>query len=198
MFLKADIPASRKKGLRKLLVYFSDVGELDHHSIDWNIRYNKNNQAYRILISICYLAIEGLLQTTSQGELKMMKLFDERNMCRIYERFILEYYRKEHSDKVRATASQIDWALDDGFGVMLPVMQSDIMLTSKKNQNRTLIIDAKCYAHNMQIKYEKQILHSSNLYQIFTYVKNKAAYGGEVSGMLLYAKTDEEIQPDCS
>lgn len=27
-------------------------------------------------------------------------------------------------------------------------------------------------------------------------MKNKAAAGGEVSGMLLYARTDEEIQPD--
>ena len=44
------------------------------------------------------------------------------------------------------------------------------------------------------------ILHSGNLYQIFTYVKNKDSEFGEephkVSGMLLYAKTDETIQPD--
>ena len=43
-------------------------------------------------------------------------------------------------------------------------------------------------------------LHSANLYQIFTYVKNRdMEFGGqphEVSGMLLYAKTDEMIQPD--
>lgn len=39
-----------------------------------------------------------------------------------------------------------------------------------------------------------------NLYQIFAYVKNKDAElretEHEVSGMLLYARTDEEIQPD--
>ena len=43
-------------------------------------------------------------------------------------------------------------------------------------------------------------LHSANLYQIFTYVKNRDTEFGdqphEVSGMLLYAKTDEMIQPD--
>ena len=43
-------------------------------------------------------------------------------------------------------------------------------------------------------------LHSGNLYQIFTYVKNKdTEFGDEphrVSGMLLYAATDEAIQPD--
>jgi 5-methylcytosine-specific restriction enzyme subunit McrC len=35
------------------------------------------------------------------------------------------------------------------------------------------------------------------MYQIFTYVKNMdAANSGNVSGLLLYAKTDEEIVPD--
>ena len=80
---------------------------------------------------------------------------------------------------------------------MLPIMQSDITLSKG---NRTLIIDAKYYAHNMQTQYDVHTLHSGNLYQIFTYVKNKdAEYGDaphEVSGMLLYAKTDEQIQPD--
>ena len=35
------------------------------------------------------------------------------------------------------------------------------------------------------------------MYQIFTYVKNQDVMGdGSVSGMLLYAKTDEDITPD--
>ncbi len=43
----------------------------------------------------------------------------------------------------------------------------------------------------------KQTFHSNNLYQIFTYVKNKDRDNtGHVSGMLLYAKTDEEVTPD--
>lgn len=99
--------------------------------------------------------------------------------------------------QVTATASQIPWALDDGIGTMLPVMQSDIMLT---RGNEVLIIDAKYYTHTTQAQYDVHTLHSGNLYQIFTYVKNKAAeFGNEphqVSGMLLYAATDEAIQPD--
>jgi 5-methylcytosine-specific restriction enzyme subunit McrC len=35
------------------------------------------------------------------------------------------------------------------------------------------------------------------MYQIFTYVKNMDfTHSGNVSGLLLYAKTDEEIVPD--
>ena len=54
----------------------------------------------------------------------------------------------------------------------------------------------------MQSNFDKRTVHSANLYQIFAYVKNKqiaferAGESVEVSGMLLYAATDEEVQPD--
>ncbi len=105
----------------------------------------------------------------------------------------------EECPQVTAAAAQIPWALDDGIGTMLPVMQSDITLTAG---SEVLIIDAKYYAHITQARYDVHTLHSDNLYQIFTYVKNKAAALGDephrVSGMLLYAATDEAIQPDNS
>jgi 5-methylcytosine-specific restriction enzyme subunit McrC len=119
-----------------------------------------------------------------------MQFIDEQRMCRLYEKFILEYYRK-HYPQIKTAASQISWATDNF--VMLPTMQSDIMLSYK---DKTLIIDAKYYSHTTQVQYDVNTLHSNNLYQIFTYVKNKAVSGGEVSGMLLYARTDEDIQPD--
>ena len=111
---------------------------------------------------------------------------------------LVEYYAKE-CPWVTATASQIPWALDDGIGSMLPIMQSDIMLT---RGSEVLIIDAKYYTHTTQKQYDIHKIHSSNLYQIFTYVKNKDMEFGvqphTVSGMLLYAATGEEIQPDNS
>lgn len=195
LLLHADIAKTRKKELRRLLVYFGNVEPLDVHRINWKIQYNRNNQTYRMLISICYLVVKGLLQTRSDGTTKLMD-FDEPRMCRLYEKFILEYYRKEHPE-LNASASQIPWALDDGFGEMLPIMQTDITLSKG---NRVLIIDAKYYAHTTQTQYDKRTLHSNNLYQIFTYVKNKQAAlpadAPKVSGMLLYARTDEAIQPD--
>ena len=192
VLLRHDVPKARKKELRNLLLYFQDVGTLDVHSIDWQFRFNRNNQNYQLLMSICHLVIKGLLQTSADGSVKLMKFLDEQRMCRLYERFILEYYRK-HYPQIKTSASQIRWALDDGFGTMLPIMQSDIMLTYG---DKTLIVDAKYYGHTTQVQYAANTLHSNNLYQIFTYVKNKAAAGGEVSGMLLYARTDAEIQPN--
>ena len=196
LLLRADIVKTRKKELKKLLVYFDDVDLIDLHSVNWNMQYNRNNQTYRMLIGICYLIIKGLLQTQSDGTTKLMDFLDEQRMHRLYEKFILEYYRKEYP-QITANASQIPWQLDDDMGAMLPVMQTDIMLSYGE---KTLIIDAKYYAHTTQLQYDKHTLHSGNVYQIFTYVKNKEAELAdrphEVSGMLLYAKSDEDIYPE--
>lgn len=196
LLLRSDISKARKKELRKLMVYFGDVDPIDLYTVNWNIQYNRNNQTYRLLISICYLVVKGLLQTNSDGSTRLMEFVDEQRMCRLYEKFILEYYRKEYPE-ITANASQIPWQLDDGIGAMLPVMQTDIMLTYKE---KVLIIDAKYYTHTTQSQFDTHTLHSGNLYQIFTYVKNKeielAAQSHEVSGMLLYAKIDEAVLPN--
>jgi 5-methylcytosine-specific restriction enzyme subunit McrC len=194
--LHSDIDKARKKEIRKLLVFFDEVDSVEVHSINWKQQYYKNNQTYRMLISICYLVLKGLLQTTAEGSTRLMQFVDEQRMCRLFEKFILEYYRKEYPEII-ANASQISWQLDNDFDDMLPVMKTDIMLSKG---TKILIIDAKYYQHTTQIQYDKHTLHSGNLYQIFTYVKNKevelCAVPHEVSGMLLYAKTDEEITPD--
>ena len=196
LLIRSDITKARKKELRKLLVFFGEVEPLNVYDINWQLQYNRNNQSYRMLISVCYLVVKGLLQSNTSGGTKLMDFLDEQRMCRLYERFILEYYRKEHPE-IRASASQIPWQLDDDFSFMLPVMQTDIMLSKG---NTTLIIDAKYYGHTTQEQYGVHTLHSGNLYQIFTYVKNKDAEYGEqphnVSGMLLYAQTDESVQPN--
>lgn len=196
LLVRSDITKVRKKELRKLLVFFGDVEPLNVYNINWQLQYNRNNQSYRMLISICYLVVKGLLQSNTSGGTKLMDFLDEQRMCRLYEKFILEYYRKEHPE-IRASASQIPWQLDDDFGSMLPVMQTDIMLSKG---DTVLIIDAKYYGHTTQEQYGVHTLHSGNLYQVFTYVKNKdAEYGNQphtVSGMLLYAQTDEAVQPN--
>ncbi len=192
-----SVKSEYKDDLKKKMLFFSDVDTIEPTSIRWSsIRFQRNNQNYRMLLSICQLIIEGMLLTTDKGDYRMTTFLDEQRMCRLYEKFILEYYTK-HYPKLSVSSSQIPWSLDDGIGTMLPVMQSDIHL---QMGNTVLIIDAKYYSHTTQTQFDKHTLHSNNLYQIFTYVKNRDYDFGKkdhkVSGMLLYAKTEEEIQPN--
>ena len=197
LLLRADVAKQRKSRLRKLLVYFDKVELIDLRTVDWNIHYDRNNQTYRMLISICYLVVKGLLQTQADGKTKIMDFLDDQQMYHLYEKFILEYYKKEYP-YIKTNASQIKWQLDDGMGYMLPNLLSDITL---EYDNKVLIIDAKYYSHIMQNRYEKETIRSANMFQIFTYVKNKEAElkdkQHEVAGMLLYAQTDNGTQPDC-
>ena len=197
LLIRSDIKASRKKELRSLLTFFVDVETLDVSSINWHQRYNRNNQTYRMLISICYLVIKGLLQSQSDGTTKLMDFLDDQHMHRLYEKFIYEYYVKEFQN-IKTSSPQINWAIDDGYFDMLPVMQSDVVLEQNDN---ILIIDAKYYSHNLQTQFDSHSIHSGNLYQIFTYTKNKSLEvdnNKKVSGLLLYAKTDDFTQPDHS
>ena len=196
LLLRSDITKSRKKELRRLLVFFGEVESLDINNINWNMHYNRNNRAYEMLLSICHMIIKGLLQSTSAGSKRVMEFLDEQQMHHLYEKFIFEYYRKQFP-QISVSSSEIKWAIDDGELYMLPIMKTDIML---EYDDRILIIDAKYYSRNTQVRYDRHKIHSKNLYQIFTYVKNQSYHlkttSCNVSGLLLYAKTDDEIQPN--
>lgn len=196
LLIKSDISKTQKKKLRNLLMYFRDVDLIDVGKINWKIRFDRNNQTYKMLINVCYLIINGLIHTEKSGDKKLMEFFDDQLMSRLYEKFLLNYYKKEHP-QILSHAPQIDWQIDEGIDFLLPKMKTDVTL---EYGGKILIIDAKFYSSNTSKNYGKSIHHTSNLYQIFTYVKNKQIelQGNdiEVSGMLLYARTTESIQPD--
>lgn len=196
LLIKSDISRSRRKKLKNLLMYFSEVDLLDVNLINWKIRFDRNNQTYKMLINVCYLAINGLIHSEKFGDKKLMEFLDDQLMSTLYEKFLLNYYKKEHPE-IYTHAPQIDWQIDEGVDFLLPKMKTDVTL---EYGDKILIIDAKFYSSNTSQNYGKDIHHSGNLYQIFTYVKNKyLEVGGkdiEVSGMLLYAMTNERIQPD--
>ena len=177
------------------MLFFQNVQTIDLHSIRWNsLRFDRNNRNYRMLIYLCYFIVNEWLMTTQEGKMKMREFSDD-HMCRLYEKFVLEYYKKHHPD-LKPCAAQIGWNIveEESTTAILPIMQTDILLTIG---DRTLIIDTKYYSHTMQKQYEKNTIHSNNLFQIRTYVNEyDVGHKGNVDGMLLYAKTQEEIVSD--
>lgn len=194
---QGDVQIGHRKTLRKLILYFGDVQDVSPRDVRWDaVRFHRNNTSYRMLIGICWLVIKGLLLTTDTGEHQLASFLDDQRMHSLYERFVLGYYKKEHP-QLKASASHIEWDVPDEYDkTFLPAMKSDITLS---NGEKMLIIDTKYYGKSMQhhSMYDHIALISGNLYQIYTYVKNKDRDAtGNVSGMLLYAKTDEAITPD--
>ena len=64
-------------------------------------------------------------------------------------------------------------------------------------QKLKALVDSGDYGKIMQSQFEKKTIRSEHIYQIFSYVKNyDMTNSGNVSGMLLYAKTEEDVLPD--
>jgi len=193
------VKPENKKALRKLLLYFGDVTKVAPTAIRWDaLRFHRHNSSYRMLVGICRLAIKGLLLTTEAGSLRLATWLQDEEMHLLYERFVLSYYQTHHPNYA-PRAAYIEWNLwDDADIAFLPSMKTDITLT---NGGKQLVIDTKYYGQTMQTnsRFESATLISSNIYQIYTYVKNSdKGATGNVAGVLLYAKTDEEITPDHS
>ena len=53
LLIKSNISLERKKSLKRLMIYFNEVKELNPFTINWKIQFNKNNQTYKMLIHIC-------------------------------------------------------------------------------------------------------------------------------------------------
>lgn len=191
-----DVKVEHRNQLKRNLMFFGEVDSLDVSLIPWNrLQFQRSNVNYQLLINICYLVLNSLLMTETSGKMRLKSLIDEQEMSALYERFVLEYYIYHYPD-LGASPKPIDWILkDENVGVeFLPKMKTDITLTDKSE--KTLIIDTKYYSLNMQQSpySEKQKFISSNLYQIFAYVKNtKTTPASKVAGMLLYAKTTEDF-----
>lgn len=195
----APIENKLKVNLKKLLLFFDDIDDIDIKNINWErLVFHKNNSYYKCIINICYLIIKGLLIVDTDGHVKILSFIDPTKMHTLYEKFILNYYIHHYGKEVDVAAAKIKWNTDEDHIDFLPDMITDITLKNKKT-GKTLIIDAKYYQRSMNDNRngDKKTFVSANLYQIFTYVKNyDFNRSGNVSGMLLYAKTDEDITPD--
>lgn len=195
LIYKSEVKTERKRQLKNVLIFFENVDSINPSEIKWSmLRFQNNNKSYRMLINICYFVLEGMLLTTERGKYRVATFSDD-HMNKLFERFVLEYY-KCHYKNLKVSSPTIKWDLSEDYDCaidFLPEMKSDIVIS---NENHTLIIDTKYYSKTLQTNFDHKTIHSHNLYQIFTYVKNRDTLNsGEVSGLLLYARTQEETHP---
>ncbi len=189
-----QVGRNNKEALRRILDCLSSVEAMPAASIPWQtLRIHKGNATYSALLAVCRLLFAGRLFSTESGPRRMAEFLDDQQMCRLYEKFLLAYFREEHP-ALAAASERVEWNLDSAPDAALPAMVTDVTL---RKSGRILIIDAKYYGRSMAANlYGGHKLHSANLYQIYAYVKNRdRERNGTVSGLLLYAGTDEAVRP---
>lgn len=185
---QSDVSAKHKRYLKFLRSSLDSVADVGYRKIP---PQRTGGAEYVMLVNVCRFLLEGLLMNTGSDH-KMREWLPDEQMSALYEHFLLEYFRRHHSN-FNARSARINWDMTD-VPTGMPEMKSDVYLTCG---DKTLIIDAKFYSRTMSEHFGKKTYHSHNLYQIYTYVKNAdMARSGNTSGMLLYAKTDEAVTPD--
>jgi len=162
------------------------------------VQLDRNRRYYRFLLSVCWLIHEQLLVDERSGEARFTD-FSEERMERLYEDFIIEFYRREQ-ERYRVnyrgrTIAWVDEGTPDHHRSKLPRMEADVILEAP---DRRIIMDAKYYRESLGGRYGGK-LHSNNLYQLLAYLRNREATepaGPKHEGVLLYPVVDTPLAAD--
>ncbi|WP_415298157.1 5-methylcytosine restriction system specificity protein McrC [Clostridium perfringens] len=201
LFLKSpNLDKELREKLIKLKVYFSGINEVKlSKELFSSLRYNRHNNHYKVLINISQLLYEGLIANEEDGEFKFSAFIKENQMAKLYEKFILNFYKVNLDSKVyKVYSPKIKWKLtgeiDEEALELLPEMRTDIVIENKIEKTQ-LIIDAKYYEETLVSSGwgSRKKIRTSHLYQILAYVNN-SDFDGEVSGILLYPTVNEELK----
>lgn len=161
------------------------------------IELQSNSRFYRFLLSICELVLDSTLLDEHSGDHRFRDFVrDPKKMAKLFENFVLNFYRI-HKQDVTVGREHLRWdaaSETDPELSYLPRMETDITLRTK---SRLLVIDTKFYQAALQEHYDTQKIHSENLYQIFSYLKNlevRPSPDDEAEGMLLYPATGRPLR----
>lgn len=164
------------------------------------VSLHRNNTLYGFLMDVCEMIYRYYLASEAAGKEKFRNLIrDEEKMPQVFEDFIRNFYRIELEGRFsgfQVKGSEIiHWDVeapkseDEKY---LPAMVTDISI---KTPGGYMIIDTKYYKNTLQAHYNKKI-HSANLYQLFSYLKNAEAKGPgyrKCKGVLLYPTVQQNL-----
>lgn len=192
-----------EKGLKEemgvLYKKFPNVSDITLESRHFGmVRLHRNNYFYDFLLKVCRIIHESVLVDERSGEAKFMDFVrDEGRMASVFEDFVRNFFRKEQDD-YKVGREYIKWAIAQpgSHDVYLPGMETDTSLTAR-DQARKIVVETKYYKNVFQTHLgSQQKLISTNLYQLYAYLKNLEANGGvdaDCEGILLYAAADQEV-----
>lgn len=193
--LTADVPKGRRREVRGALALMPEVSAVGARQALKGLTRHRTSRTYQALLAVSSMVLSGEVLSSGTGDARARSFLDDTTMAALYERFLLRYFQKEHPE-LEASAPHIPWDVD-APDPQLPLMRTDLVLRAREGAPRALVVDAKWYGSNLSSRFGKSTVHSGNLYQLLAYVNNEAARApeAEVSGLLLYAKTDAREQP---
>jgi 5-methylcytosine-specific restriction enzyme subunit McrC len=163
----------------------------------YRVRLHRNNQDYRLLLSICEM-IQRYALPQEQGQGMRFVNFTRKQMWKLFQLFVTNFYRRKQS-VYSVNPDAFPWFFSQSPEVerfSLPELATDIVLSSPTAQ---IVIDTKFYPKPFEIRYDKSTVRSGHLNQMFAYMENVAARDSrrrQVGGVILYAAVSSAFQQD--
>jgi 5-methylcytosine-specific restriction enzyme subunit McrC len=178
-----------KQEIRTIIYRLHEVNEIVlTETVFHQVQINRNNSFYAFLLNISELIHQNLLINEETGNFQFKDfLKDERQMARLFEEFIRNFYKIEIPE-AKVSREDLRWKMAGKMHHFLPKMQTDISI---KINDRKLIIDAKYYKETLQKYYDSEKIHSQHLYQLFAYLKNQE--NELATGILIYPTVQKSL-----
>jgi 5-methylcytosine-specific restriction enzyme subunit McrC len=154
----------------------------------YRVRLHRNNQDYRLLLSICEMVQRYALPQEHGRGMRFIN-FDKKVMWKVFQRFVTNFYRRKQNI-YRVNPDAFPWLVTQSPEVekfSLPGLETDIVLTSPVSR---IVIDSKFFAEPFDKRYEKLTVKPAHLNQMFVYMQNLVARDDrrrQVDGVILYA-----------
>lgn len=187
-----------KKSIRKIIPSFNAVKTIAINNRDFSLlKFNRNNLNYQMIMHICKLYYLDLIASKADRGLEFPN-FDGEQMPRIYESFLLNFYKIHlNSSEYSVSANNIKWNLDTNqakeWADLFEIEENpgnrrtDIVIQNNEKQIQ-LILDAKYYENMLVPGYRSENRSTyiqSHLNQIRGYILD-SRFSGSKYGALLY------------
>lgn len=190
-----------KKAIRLRLLYFSQIELINFNDeIFKQISFNSLNYNYKFILNICRIINHSLLVSDTIDD-TFYSIVEEKIMNRIFEKFILNFYKQNLNKKeYKINANKINYNYDDEIEIAdfkleeeLGTRQTDVVI---RTNNLEITIDAKYY-RNMKIKnrFNELTYRQSHLNQIRCYMYDSNFKGRKI-GVLIYSSFVEDDKYD--
>lgn len=200
------ISIETKRTIKKQMPFFDGIDLVPPtKSNRQKLIFNRNNVIYKLLISVASMLYENTSINEEDGSSMFKDFFRQEQMHRVFELFILRFYKTHLNSKIyKVHAPKIKWHIDDEaadiYGGLFDIDNSfedrrtDIVIENN-SINLQMIFDAKYYQKTFVQGYmnsEEDRVRTSHLNQVRGYLLDSDFEGRKV-GALIYPMVNNNL-----
>jgi 5-methylcytosine-specific restriction enzyme subunit McrC len=187
----ATLSASNRDELAGMYRGMRDISDVQvTPSGFYRVRLHRNNNDYRVLLSLCEMVQQYVLPTENGHGMRFVR-FNKNQMWKLFQLFVANFYRKKQN-KYDVLSVKLSWYISQSPAcetLFLPGLETDIVLS---DQTSRIVIDTKFYSIPFDKRYDKLTVKPGDINQLFAYMQNLAVIEKQrrrIDGILLYATT---------